>query len=85
MDNLKWQLPVIQSNLTSHDWIHPNAKYHCFDPQPFSMFDKSLCGKYSQDTSYFETGIESCEIASRPEIACKVCFKKWKEFNLKWG
>ncbi|KFK76624.1 hypothetical protein DJ87_5251 [Bacillus cereus] len=49
MDNIVWQLPVKQSNSTCTDWIHPKAKYHTY------INDVSLCGKYSQCTSYFET------------------------------
>ena len=75
--NPVWQLPVKQGNKTNHDWIHPKAKYHCF------CGGKSLCGKYYQDTDFFETDIESGEIAVRPDIACPVCRKKWmKEFAI---
>ncbi|MCG3227901.1 hypothetical protein HXV89_00245 [Bacillus subtilis] len=52
MNKIVWQLPVIQSNLTDHDWIHPKAKYHAY------IDNKSVCGKYGQHTDYFETGIE---------------------------
>lgn len=30
INGYKWMLPVKQSNITDHDWIHPKAKYHCF-------------------------------------------------------
>jgi hypothetical protein len=74
--NFVWQLPVKQSNITDHDWIHPKAKYHCF------VQNQSLCNKYVQDTDYFETDIERGEIIMRPEIACKICRAKWiKQFN----
>ena len=68
-----WQLHVKQNNKTDHDWIHPNAKYHCF------CSGKSLCEKYGQDTDYFETDISSGEILSRPDIACKICYRRWKK------
>lgn len=66
MSVYKWQLPVKQSNLTNIDWIHPKAKYHCFDKDGFS-----LCGKFYQDIYYFETDLESeyeCD-----DIKCKRC------------
>ncbi|MCY9376524.1 hypothetical protein MOF34_15715 [Bacillus sp. T17B1] len=69
MNNIVWQLPVIQSDLTDHDWIHPKAKYHAF------IGNKSVCGKYDQITDCFETGEES-ELMANKDWACKVCLKK---------
>lgn len=71
-----WQLHVIQSNKIDHDWIHPKAKFHFF------VDDRSLCGKYVQDTKYFETDISSSEILRRPEIACKKCYNLWAKNQL---
>lgn len=65
-----WQLPVKQSNVTNHDWIHPKSKYHAF------ANDRTLCGKYSQATAFFETTIESSELMLNKEIACKKFLKK---------
>lgn len=70
MDNIVWQLPVKQSNLTCTDWIHPKAKYHAY------INDVSLCGKYSQCTSFFETTIEASKLMVNKEMACKSCLKK---------
>lgn len=70
MTNVIWQLPVKQSNVTNHDWVHPKSKYHAF------ASDKSLCGKYSQATEFFETTIESSELMINKENACKECLKK---------
>lgn len=70
MANVVWQLPVKQSNTTNHDWVHPKAKYHAF------VNDNSLCGKYSQSTSFFETTIELFELRINEELACKKCLKK---------
>lgn len=71
-----WQLPVGDSEYSINE-IASNAKYHCF------IETKSLCGKYIQYTSLYDTDIESGEIASRPEIACKVCRNKWmKQFKV---
>lgn len=69
-NNLVWQLPVIQSNLTDHDWVHPKAKYHAF------IDNKSICGKYDQITDCFETGIEESKLMANKGWACKVCLKK---------
>lgn len=69
MNKIVWQLPVIQSDLTDHDWIHPKAKYHAF------IDNKSVCGKYDQITDCFETGEES-ELLANKNLACKVCLKK---------
>jgi hypothetical protein len=71
MNKIVWQLPVIQSNLTDHDWIHPKAKYHAY-----IIDNKSVCGKYGQHTDYFETGIEESKLMANKEWACKVCLKK---------
>lgn len=68
-----WQLPVKDNPLNSTGYfITNNAKYHCFSS------GTSLCGKYWQDTDYFETDIESGEILSNPSLACKTCYRKWK-------
>ena len=71
----KWMLPVKQSNITDHDWIHPKAKYHCF------FKDTSLCEKYQQDQNYFETDIDYRRIEKEPELACKKCYQIWKMLN----
>ena len=68
-DSVIWQLPVIQSNLTDHDWLHPKAKYHAF------INDISACGKFSQDTNCFETTIDANILLQRKELACKKCMK----------
>ncbi|MFA1782353.1 hypothetical protein ACDX77_18950 [Bacillus velezensis] len=69
-NNLVWQLPVIQSDKTDHNWIPPKAKYHAF------IDNKSVCGKYGQNTDYFEIGIEESELMTNKDRACKVCLKK---------
>ena len=71
MSVYKWQLPVKQSNLTNTDWIHPKAKYHCFDKDGFS-----LCGKFYQDIYYFETDLEYNYFKSKDEcedFKCEKC------------
>ncbi|MGG3102038.1 hypothetical protein ABEP12_01920 [Bacillus velezensis] len=65
-----WQLPVIQSNKTDHNRIHPKAKYHAY------INNESVCGKYDQNTDYFEIGIEESELMTNKDRACKVCLKK---------
>lgn len=65
-----WQLPVFQSNKTSHDWIHPKAKYHAF------IDNNSICGKYGQTTDFFETDIEESKLLLNRNLACKMCLKK---------
>ncbi|MGY0106808.1 hypothetical protein [Bacillus velezensis] len=65
-----WQLPVIQSNKTDHNWIHPKAKYHAY------INNESVCGKYGQNTDYFEIGIKESDLMANKELACKVCLKK---------
>ena len=69
-----WQLPVNGAERTGNAYISMRAKYHCF------VDNGTLCGKYFQDTSYYDHGItiESGEVLSRPNIACSRCFKKWK-------
>lgn len=70
MGNIIWQLPVIQSNLTDHDWIHPNAKYHAY------IENNSVCGNYGQSTDFFETSIDEDELMKNKDLACKGCLKK---------
>ena len=69
-----WQLMV------NKDGIVPgSAKYHCFEN------NVSLCGKYSQDTSFYDDGItcESAAIPERPNLVCQRCLAKWKrEFQV---
>lgn len=72
-----WQLPVKQSNLTDHDWIHHNARYHYF------VNGKSLCGKYSQDTEFFETSPEDNGIELTSDLACLKCLSLIDEVERK--
>lgn len=62
-----WQLPVKHNNFTAYESIHPKAKYHAF------VNCVSLCGKYSQDTDYYETGIDESELNQK--LACQRCLK----------
>lgn len=64
-----WQLPVKQSNLTDHDWIHPFAKYHAYNVET----NRSLCGKHGQDVSFFETTMPE---GTGEDQMCKACLKK---------
>lgn len=68
-----WELPVHAAERTGNGYIPKSAKYHCF------CNGHSLCKRYCQDTDEYEVDIESGEILSRPEIACKVCFERWKK------
>ena len=83
LDIYKWQLPVNQSNLTDTDWIHPRAKYHCFDKS-----GRSLCGKHGQDIYFFETDIEYSDVKDQEALEnckCKICkriFTKLKKDGL---
>lgn len=70
----KWQLYVHQSNKSNIDWIHPKSKYHYFE-KINNGYSRCLCGKYEQDTNFFETEIEESYIIKKPTIACKKCFK----------
>lgn len=71
----KWQLYVHQSNKSNIDWIHPKSKYHFF-VKFYSGHARCLCGKYEQDTNYFETEIEESVIIENPDLACKKCFER---------
>ena len=70
-----WQLPVNGAERTGNAYISAKAKYHCF------VENVTLCGKYDQDTSYYDHGItkESGEILKRSNIACSKCFKRWQK------
>ena len=67
-----WQLPVKNSNKTTQDWVHPKAKYHAFQN------NNSVCGKYYQDTDFFETDMS--EGTDRKHV-CKVCLKKLDDIH----
>lgn len=67
-----WQLPITTNCNTGYECISVKEKYHCF------LDNKSLCGKCEQDTDFYENTVESGEVASRPDIACQICYKKWK-------
>lgn len=70
LEDIVWQLPVIQSNKTDHDWTHPKAKYHAF------VDYNSVCGRHRQDTDFFETGIEESKLMVNKELACKACLNQ---------
>lgn len=79
MSRLVWQLPVSsETSKSANAYIPKTAKYHCF------VEDTSLCKKYTQDTDYYETGVESGEILRCPDIACKKCRKIWLEKYFPW-
>ena len=69
-----WQLPVVGEGNASHPSVPLKSKYHCY------VDEKSLCGGYTQDTELFDEGItiESGEIASNPQFACKRCLRVWQ-------
>jgi hypothetical protein len=62
-----WQLPVKQSNKTDSDWVHPRSNFHAFQSEA------SLCGKYFQDTDFFETDFNPKEHSEN--MKCKKCLK----------
>lgn len=70
-----WQLPVSGSENRGNAYIHSSAKYHCF------VDDASLCGRYFQNTSFYDHGIsvESGYIAQNPNKACSRCYTHWKK------
>lgn len=70
-----WQLPVKVSNLTDHDWIHYRAKFHAF------IKNTSVCGKYRQDTDYYETGIDESELMKNHDWACQRCLRRLKRMK----
>lgn len=74
-----WQLPAPnETTMSANAYIPKTAKYHCF------VRGDSLCRRHAQDTDYYELGIESGEILSRPEIACKRCFAVWKRRYIRY-
>lgn len=77
MENIKWQLPVRERLIVGRPpWVHQLAKPHCF------VNDSSLCGKYYQDTEFYETDYDIQEIIANPKKACKKCYEKWKRLRL---
>lgn len=69
---IRWQLPVRERVVVGRpDWVHPAAKFHCF------IDCVSLCGKYIQDTDFFETDASPEQISQFPVCACKICYQKF--------
>nr|DAM74970.1 MAG TPA: hypothetical protein [Caudoviricetes sp.] len=66
---LIWQLPVSDKTGT----VAVNAKAHCFEGE------KSLCGRYFQNTDYYETDVDIEVILKNPQTACKKCLALWKQ------
>lgn len=71
MDNRQpaWQLPISDRDGT----VHITAKCHCF------IDGRSLCGRYKQNTDYYETDVSEDEVLERPSVACKRCYAVWKK------
>lgn len=85
---IEWLLPTHESRTINEEIVKHNAKYHCFIDKKYGEEPgvqhsvKSLCGRHRQIVGYYEE-IESGEIASRPDIACPMCRKKWmKEYQV---
>ncbi|MFE5473862.1 hypothetical protein [Bacillus safensis] len=65
-----WRIPIKQSNLTDHDWINRNTKYHAF------IDNKSICGKYDQNRGFSESStLDEEEMKKNPHLACKSCLE----------
>jgi len=85
VEDIKWELPVLERRMINEQYVKHNAKYHCFigdgidaEFKGISKVAKSLCGRHLQYIDEFES-IESGEVLQFPAIACKVCFEKWKK------
>lgn len=67
-----WQMQVTDNG--SGETVSMRSKYHCF------VENKSLCGTLKQTTSFYDDGIsmESAAVLDRPDVACKLCLRKWK-------
>ncbi|MGD6829082.1 hypothetical protein [Bacillus pumilus] len=68
--NRIWLLHINQNNPIEQGWGQNWSKYHAF------IDNKAICGEYSQDTNFIETGITESEIIKNPGIACKKCLAK---------
>lgn len=78
-----WQLPTRQSNLTNHDWIHPRAKFHCFEGEErdnYYVGGESLCKNHYQVTRDFEDYKLSYILENfGAEALCPKCYKLYLE------
>lgn len=72
---IKWQIPVIDEEY----YISSNMKFHCF------VNDESLCGKYEQNTDFFETDATPEQMNQFPENACKICYRKFLKIQNEKG
>ena len=82
-DNIVWQLPMASAENNNTGYIHGNAKSHAFAVCDDNLINNwSLCKKYSQYTTEFESiNIEGVE----EKHLCKKCLNAYKKLKKKEG
>lgn len=73
----RWQLPVKESNLTNHVWIHPRAKFHFFTDKNMSLCEKYMQVWYLCETYPHEQDWKTLE----DEVFCKKCLSILRKSN----
>jgi hypothetical protein len=78
-DNIVWQLPMASAENNNTGYIHGNAKPHAFAVCDDNLINNwSLCKKYSQYTTEFESiNIEGVE----EKHLCKKCLNLYKKLE----
>lgn len=78
-DNIVWQLPMASAENNNTGYIHGNAKPHAFAVCDDNLINNwSLCKKYSQYTTEFESiNIEGVE----EKHLCKKCLNLYKKLD----
>lgn len=78
-DNIVWQLPMASAENNNTGYIHGNAKPHAFAVCDDNLINNwSLCKKYSQYTTEFESiNIEGVE----GKHLCKKCLNLYKKLD----
>ena len=81
-DNIVWQLPMVSAENNNTGYIHGNAKPHAFATCDDNLINWSLCKKYGQYTTEYETiNIEGVE----EKHLCKKCLNAYKKLKKKEG
>lgn len=78
-DNIVWQFPMASAENNNTGYIHGNAKPHAFAVCDDNLINNwSLCKKYSQYTTEFESiNIEGVE----EKHLCKKCLNLYKKLG----
>lgn len=82
IDKIVWQLPMASAETNNTGYIHGNAKTHAFAVCDDNLMNWSLCKKYGQYTTEYDSiNIEGVE----GKHLCKKCLNSCKKLKKKEG